>query len=283
MSTPLKRTITTFLILIVLFLNPSCYSVKPGVTKSGKNLYETFFLGEEGKQFFIKPLRFNNGEGGVIMIDFTFRRGNNSNPSAAGNFTLLSQLAGSTAGYYSPDEYPLDSIGISNGDAVYLLRDLARLYSARYRKYSDYRFSSRLPYRELHSFVASETKNIIMSIVVTNSKTLHEIQRAFQEKFSLLKLEFYINTHHAGEGSTEHNKLNPALTIGELRNGDAVTEFSIHGNLKTSTLEETWQETFGFSVQVFRKSGNVWLQTTSTDDWTLSEQQQSAEEYAKPL
>ena len=122
-----------------------------------------------------------------------------------------------------------------------------------------------------------------MSIVVTNSNTLTEIQQVFQDKFPLLKLEFYLNEHLVGEGSAAQNKLNPSLTIGELRNGDEVTEFSIHGNLKTSTFEESWQDTFGFSVQVFRKSGNIWLQTTSTDDWTLSEQQQSAEEYAKPL
>ena len=118
-----------------------------------------------------------------------------------------------------------------------------------------------------------------MNIHVQNARTLQEIQHEFQEKFSHLKLEFYRRSHEEGQGSPEHYKLDATLTIGELRDGEATEEFSIHGNLKTSTFEETWQETFGFAVQVFRKSGNLWLQTTTTDDWTLSEQQKAAEEY----
>lgn len=120
-----------------------------------------------------------------------------------------------------------------------------------------------------------------MSILVTNTRTLAEIQTAFREKFESLKLEFYVGSHKAGEGIANSKKLDTSLTIGELREGDSETEFSIHGNLKTNSFEESWQEAFGFSVQVFRKSGNIWLQTTSTDDWTLSEQQKAAEAYSK--
>ncbi len=120
-----------------------------------------------------------------------------------------------------------------------------------------------------------------MSILVTNKHSLAEIQAEFNEKFGNLKLEFYIGKHDEGEGTADNKKLDPSLTIGELREGDSETEFSIHGNLKTNSFEESWQEAFGFSVQVFRKSGNIWLQTTSTDDWTLSEQQKAAEAYSK--
>lgn len=120
-----------------------------------------------------------------------------------------------------------------------------------------------------------------MSILVTNKHSLAEIQAEFNEKFSNLKLEFYIGQHDEGEGTADNKKLDKSLTIGELREGDSQTEFSIHGNLKTNSFEESWQEAFGFSVQVFRKSGNIWLQTTTTDDWTLSEQQKAAEAYSK--
>jgi len=122
---------------------------------------------------------------------------------------------------------------------------------------------------------------LIMSILVTNKHTLSQIQTEFNEKFSNLKLEFYIGKHGEGEGTADNKKLDSSLTIGELREGDSETEFSIHGNLKTNSFEELWHEAFGFSVQVFRKSGNIWLQTTTTDDWTLSEQQKAAEAYSK--
>ena len=119
-----------------------------------------------------------------------------------------------------------------------------------------------------------------MSILVSNDRILSDIQREFSEKFSFLKIEFYHGEHDEGEGSSDKRMIDTSLSVGQLRNGDATTEFSIHGNLKTATFEETWQETFGFSVQVFRKSGNVWLQTTTTDSWTLAEQQREAEESA---
>lgn len=48
--------------------------------------------------------------------------------------------------------------------------------------------------------------------------------------------------------------------------------------MKVSELESVFTETFGLSVQVFRKLGNVWLQTTTTDNWTLAEQNQKASE-----
>ncbi len=42
--------------------------------------------------------------------------------------------------------------------------------------------------------------------------------------------------------------------------------------MKVRTLENVFYETYGLKVQVFRLSGNIWLQTTSTDEWTLHEQ-----------
>ena len=39
----------------------------------------------------------------------------------------------------------------------------------------------------------------------------------------------------------------------------------------------TFGEVYGLGVQVFRKSGNVWLETTVTDSWTLKEQNDQGE------
>jgi hypothetical protein len=40
---------------------------------------------------------------------------------------------------------------------------------------------------------------------------------------------------------------------------------------------------FGLDVQVFRKSGNTWLVTTKTDDWTIAEHNKRAKEMANPV
>ena len=46
--------------------------------------------------------------------------------------------------------------------------------------------------------------------------------------------------------------------------------------MKVAELENDFSGQFGLQVQVFRKSGEVWLQTTKTDNWTLIEQNQAA-------
>ena len=43
-------------------------------------------------------------------------------------------------------------------------------------------------------------------------------------------------------------------------------------DMKVSDFEKMFHDKFGLNVQVFRKSGNLWMQTTSTDHWTLAEQ-----------
>lgn len=117
-------------------------------------------------------------------------------------------------------------------------------------------------------------------IEITDDKTLAELQAAFQAHFPFLKIEFYTVSHSLGEGSDEAEKLDLKMTIGKARKEQTTGHMSIHGNQKVSTLESVFQEVYGLNVQVFRKSGNLWLQTTTTDAWTLSEQNETAKEFA---
>lgn len=107
---------------------------------------------------------------------------------------------------------------------------------------------------------------------ISNEKTLRQVKLEFQEKFRWLKLEFYSKAHEAGEGSSAQTHLDDSLTIGQVRSLHSEGELNVHGNMKVSTLESELAARYGLHAQVFRRSGEVWLQTTSTDDWTLSEQ-----------
>ena len=113
---------------------------------------------------------------------------------------------------------------------------------------------------------------------ITNNKTLADIQKEFNAKFPYLKLEFYSQAHKTKAGSPENLKLNPQHTIDEARTKHTLGDLSINGHLKVSTLENTFHEKYGLNVQVFRRSGNIWLQTTATDDWTLADQNKKGKE-----
>lgn len=43
-------------------------------------------------------------------------------------------------------------------------------------------------------------------------------------------------------------------------------------------LENKCEEQFGILVQVYRKSGNVWLETSMTDNWTIKQQNDQGSE-----
>jgi hypothetical protein len=46
----------------------------------------------------------------------------------------------------------------------------------------------------------------------------------------------------------------------------------IEADMPTWQLERLFEQEFGLHVQVFRKSGNIWLMTTVSDSLTLEEQ-----------
>lgn len=118
-------------------------------------------------------------------------------------------------------------------------------------------------------------------IKILDHKTIGEVQTEFQKHFPFLKIEFYVGEHSEGQGTLDSLKINVNKTIGEARSKRLTGEVSIHGNQKVATLEANFRDVFGLNVQVFRKSANVWLQTTVTDEWTLSQQNETAKEFSE--
>ena len=118
------------------------------------------------------------------------------------------------------------------------------------------------------------------AIEITNDMTIEQVQKQFQERFPFLKIEFYSTEHAAGEGTPEALRVNVETTIGKARTIQSDGVLGIHGNQKVITLENAFHELFGLNVQVFRRSGGLWLQTTTTDDWTLGEQNERAKDFS---
>lgn len=116
-------------------------------------------------------------------------------------------------------------------------------------------------------------------LIITKNQQLKEIKVAFTAKFPHLKIEFYSEQHDIGKASPSRNMYDENSILGEIATQKNVGELSVDAHLKTSTFETNFYEHFGVAIQVFRKSGNIWLQTTSTDDWTLATQEEKGEDY----
>ncbi len=115
-------------------------------------------------------------------------------------------------------------------------------------------------------------------MIINDSKQITSIQKEFNEKFPHLKIEFYKKHHNVGEGSPDTEKVDEEKTLGEVRMTHNSGDLHIDGDMTVSKMEQEFHTNYGLNAQVFRRSGTLWLQTTSTDDWTLHMQNNHAAE-----
>lgn len=114
------------------------------------------------------------------------------------------------------------------------------------------------------------------TITITPQETLKEVKESFSAMFPYLKIEFFKQSHESGEGNMADDIITDlSQTLEQVSNVDHTFTISVDGHKKVSTLESDFSS-LGFNVQVFRKSKDVWLQTTTTDHWTISEQNKEA-------
>lgn len=129
------------LIFLVLLLFVSCLSVKPSTTKSGKNYFETFYVGAEGSQYFIKPFFLKNEDTKEeLVIDITFRYKNEIKDSATVNFSIISNNI-----YKS-----VDSLKISNKLIVITNSNVDLLFNTKTKKGFKSRFTSEIALDEIN-------------------------------------------------------------------------------------------------------------------------------------
>ena len=112
-----------------------------------------------------------------------------------------------------------------------------------------------------------------MYLEINGERLISDIQQDFGAVYPFLKIEFFRNGKIRRDRYPV-NKLIPATQPvktawhykqekGQLTLSDAMT---------VTDFENALMDQFGLSAQVFRRSGNIWLETTITDYWTLKQQ-----------
>jgi len=118
-----------------------------------------------------------------------------------------------------------------------------------------------------------------MELKITNNTQLNQVQNEFNKMYPYLKIEFTANRKE-GDTNAKSSRLAPATTFKQVLNRLNVNnEFfiDVNGNRTVADVERDFKECTGLTVQLYRKSGNVWIETSLTDDWTLERQNQSGE------
>jgi hypothetical protein len=118
-----------------------------------------------------------------------------------------------------------------------------------------------------------------MQISISDSLTIKEIQDKFSKKYPYLKIEFFSKSHRIHAGTRKEFMISPETSIMDCRSNHKIGSLDIYPNTTVAELEKQFQDIFGLYIQVFRKSGDVWIETTVTDDWTLEKQNTEAESF----
>jgi len=160
----------------------SCTGIKPGSRSAGKKLYETFYVGNEGTQYFIKPLLLKGENSSELKLDITFRHKTDLASNSTLNFTVISQELLKT----------LDSLTITNTRHAVSSKNISLLFTERAKAGFSSRFTTNIPSGELQKLFHSPDWSISLyqgsrKIVFTpGSNTQKKIRRLDYNIFSIL-------------------------------------------------------------------------------------------------
>jgi len=111
-----------------------------------------------------------------------------------------------------------------------------------------------------------------MKIEITSTRLLSEIQQEFNQLFPFLKIEFFRSALPRQSKWNAANRISSNIEISRYQTQPKSGAIQFQEETKVEDLENLFQKEFNLNVQVFRRSGNIWLETTMTDKWRLKQQ-----------
>lgn len=112
-----------------------------------------------------------------------------------------------------------------------------------------------------------------MNITITPETKLGEVRDAFALQFPLLSLRFFETAVNFISGKVMEGKriVDMQKSFRELNPEIENVTILVAPETKVKILETIFYEKTGIFLQIYRQSGQIWLQTTATDSMTLAE------------
>jgi hypothetical protein len=119
-----------------------------------------------------------------------------------------------------------------------------------------------------------------MIISIKKDSLVRDIQHQFTVHFPFLKIEFLKGSFER-ETVLKKEYATPGGFFKRIPSLESEGEINLDLKQTVSELEEHFKEHYGVSIHIFRKAGNVWIETTLTNDWTLERQNKEAEQMCR--
>lgn len=120
----------------------------------------------------------------------------------------------------------------------------------------------------------------IMIVKIKKGNTIQQIKAAFHAQVPFLRIEFFHHSHDHGEGSPKSDMIADDIIISDISKTVIDGELIFNKEMKIEDIEDQLKKYFGLNVQIFRKMGKLWLESTTSDEWTLEKVEEMANEYS---
>jgi hypothetical protein len=107
---------------------------------------------------------------------------------------------------------------------------------------------------------------------INGTQTTDGIKGQFNKIFPFLKIEFFREPHIGGQVNLKNKIITSDLKLREIQKIKKSGRIKVNEQMLVGDLEQEFKNEFGLYVEVFRKSGSIWLETSATDNWTLQRQ-----------
>jgi hypothetical protein len=111
-----------------------------------------------------------------------------------------------------------------------------------------------------------------MELEVTDIRPFREIQEAFNQVYPFLWIDFFEPPAKAGANHMQSYRIKPETMVKRFCAFDGIKTINMDRTRVVAQLEADFWEILQVKVKVLRKSGNVWVETAYTRNWTLAEQ-----------
>lgn len=115
-------------------------------------------------------------------------------------------------------------------------------------------------------------------ILITIDRLIKDVQEEFNQAFPFLQINFFRKTYQLTASKQKKDCLPNQLSFGKAYRNNESGRLEITPSMTVKELEKNCEQQFGILIQVYRKSGNVWLETTMTENWTIRQQNDQGNE-----
>lgn len=120
-----------------------------------------------------------------------------------------------------------------------------------------------------------------MILNISADARVHDVQQQFHKLYPFLKIEFFNRTHAVEKLSSESDKISGDAYLKYYTRALPLTVDASEA-MTVADFESTFLQLTDLSIQVYRRSGKLWIQTSMTDEWTLQEQNMHGQMMSAP-